>query len=142
MPDVLDREERDDHTLVTVRDYDALDRTLRYTPTDKSSKPIVVRFIEANGNTRYIVPPRYHDDGTCCGSALELIYDETTGALLHTHTYTETVAKHVIRVKQANGYDYPLIIYGIKERDLKDDQFMRGVLFDEWEPYLMREKAK
>jgi hypothetical protein len=142
-PEVIDR---DTYTLVTVADYDALDHALSYEANKtEPSKPLLIKFEVKKFdpqaiNDRYIRPPRYRD-GLCVQTARELVFDQTDQKWI-TQTYHDTVAKHVVTIKPADGPEYHVIIYNIKDRDLKDDLFMRGLLFDEWEPYLKREQAK
>lgn len=136
---MTETKESDKFTLFIARDYDTLDRLLRSPPT--SSKPALVEFVQSNGHVRYIQPPQYREDGTCYQAAVEHKFDQATRKWIAT-TYLDTVAKHVVRVKLANGHEYPFTIHNIKERDLKDELFLQGVLFDKWEPYLKRAKAK
>src|SRR5438128_1446686 len=96
-------EDRGRFTVLTVHDYDALDRALAFTPkdVDKPAKPVVIKFID-NGTTRLIYPPVYHEDGRRLASAEELYRDPHTKQP-ERKTYTEMVAKHVIRVKPIDG---------------------------------------
>lgn len=128
-----------EYKRVTVQDYDGLDKALAFTPGEE--QPAIVKFEQPNGHHRYFRPPPYLADGTRIGSVMECIYNQASQKW-EDHVYSEMVAKHVIRIKKADGSEYPLIIRNIRERDLKDELFMRGVLLDDWEPYFLREAAK
>ena len=49
---------------------------------------------------------------------------------------------HEVTVSQADGSSYVVTIFGATDAELADDDFMRGVILDDWDWWLAKQQGK
>lgn len=49
---------------------------------------------------------------------------------------------HEVTVSQADGTSYVVTIFGATDEELRDDDFMRGVILDDWDWWLIKQQGK